>query len=113
VGDFGFEPLIAGDDSDAKDVGLGGLDEHEYRLLVGTAGPAASWSMMTLRLGSSAAWLRQVMSARVAANKAILLDFIVLSGIWKTEKCINCGAKARFFWRSEVTAKAVTSQGIS
>jgi hypothetical protein len=34
------------------------------------------------------------MSARAAANKAILLDFIVLSGIWKTEKCINCGAKA-------------------
>src|SRR5882672_5041345 len=36
---FSLQPLVAGDNRDAEDVGLWGLDQDEHRLLVG-----ASWA---------------------------------------------------------------------
>jgi hypothetical protein len=38
VRDFSVQPRIAGDDSDAEDFDLWGLDEQQGCLLIGTAG---------------------------------------------------------------------------
>ena len=38
MGDFGLEPLVAGDDGDAEDFGLRRLDEEKCGLEVGAGG---------------------------------------------------------------------------